>query len=75
VAVPDEDVEMSRIEKLEPDELRTRAHERAADDPATAALVLRFWLGEGNDGHEPAAPPNGDGSAPAIVLGQGTRIA
>lgn len=27
------------------DELRTAAHLRAANDPATAALVLRFWLG------------------------------
>lgn len=26
-------------------DLRTRALERAAQDPATAALVLRFWLG------------------------------
>jgi flagellar M-ring protein FliF len=52
VAKP-EDPEVVRIEKLDPEELRTRAHDRAADDPATAALVLRFWLGEGNDGHDP----------------------
>ena len=50
------------IEKLDPEELRSRAHDRAADDPATAALVLRFWLGEGNDGHDP-------------VKAEGTRIA
>lgn len=37
------------VEKLEPEELRTRAHDCAAEDPATAALVLRFWLGEGDD--------------------------
>lgn len=29
-------------------DLRTRALERAAQDPATAALVLRFWLGTTN---------------------------
>ena len=50
------------VEKLDPEELRARAHDRAADDPATAALVLRFWLGEGNDGHDP-------------VKAEGTRIA
>jgi len=43
------------IEMLDADELRARAHQRAADDPATAALVLRFWLGEGNHDREPAA--------------------
>jgi flagellar biosynthesis/type III secretory pathway M-ring protein FliF/YscJ len=53
------------VEKLEPEELRTRAHERAAEDPATAALVLRFWLGDGDDRH-------GHG---AQALGSGTRIA
>jgi flagellar M-ring protein FliF len=30
---------------LDSADLRTRAHSRAAQDPATAALVLRFWLG------------------------------
>ena len=30
---------------LDSGDLRTRAHARAAQDPATAALVLRFWLG------------------------------
>ena len=29
---------------IAPNELRAKAHERAASDPATAALVLRFWL-------------------------------
>jgi flagellar M-ring protein FliF len=47
VAVKPE-IEPVRVEKLDPEELRARAHQRAADDPATAALVLRFWLGEGN---------------------------
>ena len=61
VAKPDEP-ETVHIEKLDPEELRSRAHDRAADDPATAALVLRFWLGEGNDGHDP-------------VKAEGTRLA
>lgn len=30
---------------LDSGDLRTRAHSRAAQDPATAALVLRAWLG------------------------------
>jgi hypothetical protein len=35
-----------------PEALRAAALERAAKDPATAALVVRFWLGtrEGQDG-------------------------
>jgi flagellar biosynthesis/type III secretory pathway M-ring protein FliF/YscJ len=53
VIAPPEEPEPIHIEKLDPEELRTRAHDRAADDPATAALVLRFWLGEGNVSHEP----------------------
>jgi flagellar M-ring protein FliF len=69
------EVEIARIiSKLDPDELRTRAHDRAADDPATAALVLRFWLGEGNDRNEPALP-NGAAKAPAAALAEGIRIA
>jgi flagellar M-ring protein FliF len=69
-----EEVEVSRVfSKLDPEELRTRAHDRAADDPATAALVLRFWLGEGNDGHDPANA-NG-GKAPSAALVEGIRIA
>jgi hypothetical protein len=62
VVAPPEETEAVQIEKLDPEELRTRAHDRAADDPATAALVLRFWLGEGNDGHDP-------------VKAEGTRLA
>jgi len=62
VAQPEEP-ETVHIEKLDPEELRTRAHDRAADDPATAALVLRFWLGEGNDGHDP------------VKVVEGTRLA
>jgi flagellar M-ring protein FliF len=62
VVAPPEETEAVTIEKLDPEELRTRAHDRAADDPATAALVLRFWLGEGNDGHDP-------------VKAEGTRLA
>lgn len=58
-------IEDAVVEKLEPEELRTRAHERAAEDPATAALVLRFWLGDGDDRH-------GHG---AQAIGTGTRIA
>jgi len=30
---------------LDSGDLRSRAHARASQDPATAALVLRFWLG------------------------------
>lgn len=52
------------VEKLEPEELRTRAHDCAAEDPATAALVLRFWLGEGDDRKETSK-----------ALGEGARLA
>ncbi len=39
-------VDVPRIEATaSPADLRARALERAAQDPATAALVLRFWLG------------------------------
>ncbi len=31
------------------DDLRLDAHGRAASDPATAALVLRYWLGSGQE--------------------------
>ncbi len=55
--------EIIEAEVLDPAELRTRAHDLAASDPATAALVLRFWLGEGNDRRDPTA------------LGTGTRLA
>ena len=34
-----------------PEQLREMAHARVAEDPATAALVLRFWLGAGEDRH------------------------
>jgi flagellar M-ring protein FliF len=50
-----------QVEKLDPEELRRRAHDRAADDPATAALVLRFWLGEGNHDRD-ASPSMADGT-------------
>jgi flagellar M-ring protein FliF len=37
-------------------DLRTQAHSRATQDPATAALVLRFWLGTSTpDPRDPAA--------------------
>ncbi len=62
VVAPPVEEEIVPIKQLDPEELRTRAHDLAADDPATAALVLRFWLGEGNDGHDP-------------VKSDGTRIA
>ncbi len=40
---------------LDSGDLRTRAHSRASQDPATAALVLRFWLGtSAPDPREPA---------------------
>jgi flagellar M-ring protein FliF len=55
------EAEPIEVETLDPEELRTRAHERAADDPATAALVLRFWLGEGN--HDRDASSGIDGGA------------
>ena len=35
---------------LDSADIRTRAHSRAAQDPATAALVLRFWLGTSRPG-------------------------
>jgi len=38
---------------LDVGDLRARAHARAGEDPATAALVLRFWLG--TDAQESAA--------------------
>ena len=53
------EAEPIRVEKLDPEELRTRAHELAADDPATAALVLRFWLGEGNHDRDASNATNG----------------
>lgn len=53
VVATNEEEDTVHVETLDAEELRTRAHDRAADDPATAALVLRFWLGEGNDGHDP----------------------
>ena len=56
------EAEPVHVEAIDPEELRARAHDRAADDPATAALVLRFWLGEGNDNKDP-------------VKVEGTRIA
>ena len=37
-------VDDSEEATMEPSELRSKAHSRAAADPATAALVLRFWL-------------------------------
>lgn len=49
------------VEKLDPEELRARAHQSAADDPATAALVLRFWLGEGNHDRESSVAKQLDG--------------
>jgi flagellar M-ring protein FliF len=39
---------------LDAADLRTKAHSRAATDPATAALVLRFWLGTSTP--EPRVP-------------------
>lgn len=54
-------------EELSADQLREAAHERALRDPATAALVLRFWLSNG----EVAAPAAGSralGDAPARAL-------
>lgn len=62
VVAPVVEEEVVPIKELDAEELRSRAHELAADDPATAALVLRFWLGEGNDGQDP-------------VKADGTRLA
>lgn len=64
VVGPTETEDAVVVEVLDPAELRKRAHDFAATDPATAALVLRFWLGEGNDRQEPV-----------IALGSGTRLA
>lgn len=60
-------IEDAVVETIEPEELRTRAHDRAAEDPATAALVLKFWLGDGSERHGNGAPPPalGGTSAPA----------
>jgi hypothetical protein len=42
---------------LASDELRAKAHARALQDPATAALVLRSWLGTAlPDAHDGAKP-------------------
>lgn len=46
--------EDSELAKLGGSELRQLVHERAGQDPATAALVLRFWLGQGPDREVPA---------------------
>jgi flagellar biosynthesis/type III secretory pathway M-ring protein FliF/YscJ len=40
--------------KLTPEEMRLAAHERALLDPATAALVLKAWLGA-TEGEEKVA--------------------
>jgi flagellar M-ring protein FliF len=53
--------EVVAVELLDPEELRSRAHRSAADDPATAALVLRFWLGEGNHDRESSVAKQLDG--------------
>jgi len=42
---------------LDSGDLRTRAHARAVSDPATAALVLRFWLGTSTP--DPRTPAKG----------------
>jgi flagellar M-ring protein FliF len=52
-ALPEEE----DLADLSPDELRAKVLERAARDPATAALVLRFWLAAG----EPSQPSDDDG--------------
>lgn len=42
---------------LDPSDLRAQALSRATQDPATAALVLRFWLGTApQDARDPARP-------------------
>ena len=42
-----QDEEVADASELDGEELRAAALSRAAEDPATAALVLRFWLGHG----------------------------
>lgn len=52
------------IANLDGASLRQLVHDRAAQDPATAALVLRFWLGAGLDDapvEEKPAEANKDG--------------
>ncbi|MBX3186758.1 MAG: flagellar M-ring protein FliF [Labilithrix sp.] len=60
IVIAEPDIAPPEDPGMTPEELRARAHDRAADDPATAALVLRFWLGE---------------SAPRAGEAEGTRIA
>lgn len=62
-------IEDAVVETLEPEELRTRAHDRAAEDPATAALVLKFWLGDGTERHGHGAPTPALGGAAAPARG------
>lgn len=53
----DEKHDLPIITKIKPEELRAAAHERAMEDPATAALVLRFWLGENEQPTDNARAP------------------
>lgn len=49
LAEPIDDARDAPAPTLAGHELRALAHERAAEDPATAAAVLRFWLGATQD--------------------------
>lgn len=56
----------SELARLDGAALRQLVHDRSAQDPATAALVLRFWLGPGpeRDAHDVAEGAEGrDGDA------------
>jgi flagellar M-ring protein FliF len=55
-----EDAEIAALEEgVDPAVLRMSAHDRAADDPATAALVLRFWLGADLESPKSVTAPSG----------------
>ena len=58
---PEEQLQGAHARELEGsdrlDYLRQRAIEQAQQDPATAALVLRFWLGTLDDGAAPQPEP------------------
>jgi len=45
VATDSEELAPSTVRPLDAEQIRVAAHAKAAEDPATAALVLRFWLG------------------------------
>lgn len=55
----------AELPEPDPNTLRTTAHQRAAEDPATAALVLRFWLGSGEGQNADADKTSSDATKKA----------